>query len=126
MVLIKDCDTDAATSFAFVAMNAQTEAQKAVSLLNSSNLEDCKLKVDLAKPCVDHTYRNLLRCPPALLDKNYHERPLHLVSYLNQGMREVVRDNLTSWGWRKPYESDRSKHQAENTGEPLSRMGDGG
>jgi RNA recognition motif-containing protein len=131
VALIKDRDIDASTGFAFVEMNTQAEAQKAVSLLNSSNLEDRMLKVNLAKPHVDHTYRNLSGSSPAPLDKNYHQRPLHLASRrlnqgLFQGVREVVRDDLTTWGGRKSYRPDRYNHLAENTGEPLSRMGDDG
>lgn len=130
MALIKAHDTEVSTGLAFVEMNAQTEAQKMFSLLNNSGLEDHKLKANLTKPCIDHTCRNLLRCPPARLDKNYHQRPLHLVSRLKQGLFqgawEVLPNDLTLWGWRKPYQSDRSKHPAENTGESLSRMGDGG
>lgn len=127
MVLIKDRETDASTGFAFVEMNIQAETQKAVSRLNSSNLEDRMLKVNLAKPSVDHTGRNLLRNPPTPLDKNYHQRPRHLGSRLNQGLfrdvHEVVRD-LTAWGWPKSYRPDRYAHLAADTGEPLSRMGD--
>jgi CarD family transcriptional regulator len=53
---------------------------------------------------LDH-YRNLLKSPPMLLEKNHHRRHLALVSRLSQGsfqiVCEVVRD-LTAWSWRKP------------------------
>jgi hypothetical protein len=55
---------------------------------------------------------------------------LKLVSRLKQGsFREgecAVVQHLTARGWRKPYRLDRYNHLAENTGEPLSRMGDDG
>ena len=50
VALIKDRDTGNSKGFAFVEMNTQAEAQKAVSLLNGYNLEDRELKVNLAKP----------------------------------------------------------------------------
>jgi RNA recognition motif-containing protein len=50
IALVKDRDTGNSKGFAFVEMNSQAEAQKAVSLLNGCNLEDRELKVDLAKP----------------------------------------------------------------------------
>ena len=62
------------------------------------------LRLVTAKSDLDH-YRNLLKSPPVLLDKNHHRRHLELVSRLKQGsfqaLCEVVRD-LTAWGWRKP------------------------
>ena len=50
VALIKDRDTGNSKGFAFVEINTQAEAQKAVSLLNGYNLEDRELKVNLAKP----------------------------------------------------------------------------
>jgi hypothetical protein len=56
--------------------------------------------------------------------------PLELVSRLKQGsFREgecAVVQHLTAWGRRKPHKPDRYNHLPENTGEPLSRMGDDG
>lgn len=50
-------------------------------------------------------YRNLLKSPPAPLEKNHHRRHLELINRLKQGsfrdVCEVVRD-LTAWGRRKP------------------------
>jgi RNA recognition motif-containing protein len=53
VTLIKDRDTGNSKGFAFVEMNTQAEAQKAISLLNGFNLEDRELKVNLAKPRED-------------------------------------------------------------------------
>ncbi len=50
VAVIKDRDTGTSKGFAFVEMNTQAEAQKAVSMLNGFNLEDRELKVNLAKP----------------------------------------------------------------------------
>ncbi|MCK6629173.1 MAG: RNA-binding protein [Anaerolineae bacterium] len=50
VVVIKDRDTGNSKGFAFVEMSTQAEAQKAVSMLNGSSLEDRELKVNLAKP----------------------------------------------------------------------------
>jgi len=53
VALIKDRDTGNSKGFAFVEMNTQAEAQKAISMLNGYNLEDRELKVNLAKPRED-------------------------------------------------------------------------
>ena len=50
VALIKDRDTGNSKGFAFVEMNTQAEAQKAVSMFNGLNLDDRELKVNLAKP----------------------------------------------------------------------------
>ena len=49
-VSAKDRDTGNSKGFAFVEMNTQAEAQKAVSMFNGLNLDDRELKVNLAKP----------------------------------------------------------------------------
>jgi len=48
--LIMDRKRGEPMGFAFVTMSAQSEADKAVSMFNSYSLDDCRLKVDLAKP----------------------------------------------------------------------------
>jgi len=53
VTLIKDRDTGASKGFAFVEMNTQVEAEKAITLLNGHNLGDRVLKVNLAKPRED-------------------------------------------------------------------------
>jgi len=53
VAVIKDRDTGASKGFAFVEMNTQVEAEKAISLLNGYNLGDRELKVNLAKPRED-------------------------------------------------------------------------
>lgn len=62
------------------------------------------LRLVTVKSDLDH-YRNLLKSPPVLLEKNHHRRHLELVNRLKQGsfqiVCEVVRD-LTAWSWRKP------------------------
>lgn len=50
VALIKDRETGNSKGFAFVEMNTQAEAQKAVSILNGSHLGERELKVNLAKP----------------------------------------------------------------------------
>ncbi len=50
VALIKDRDTGNSKGFAFVEMTTQSEAQKAVSMLNGFSLENRELKVNLAKP----------------------------------------------------------------------------
>ena len=55
VALITDRETGNSKGFAFVEMNTEAEAQKAISLLNGFNLEDRELKVNLAKPREDRT-----------------------------------------------------------------------
>jgi RNA recognition motif-containing protein len=50
VAVIKDRDTGNSKGFAFVEMNTQAEAQKAVSMLNGFNLGNRELKVNLARP----------------------------------------------------------------------------
>ncbi len=53
VTLIKDRDTGRSKGFAFVEMDTQAEAQKAISLLNGSSLHDRALTVNLARPRED-------------------------------------------------------------------------
>jgi len=55
VALIKDRDTGASKGFAFIEMNTQAEAQKAISMLNGSSLNDRELKVNLARPREDRS-----------------------------------------------------------------------
>ena len=55
VALIKDRATGDSKGFAFVEMNTQAEAQKAISLLDGYNLEERELKVNLAKPREDRS-----------------------------------------------------------------------
>jgi RNA recognition motif-containing protein len=48
--LITDRDTGRSRGFAFVEMETQAEAQKAISLLNGTQLGDRALTVNFAKP----------------------------------------------------------------------------
>ncbi len=50
VALIKDRDTNRSKGFAFVEMTTQAEAQKAISMFNSYNLNDRSLTVNLARP----------------------------------------------------------------------------
>jgi len=50
VALIKDRDTGNSKGFAFVEMNTQVEAEKAISSFNGFNLDNRELKVNLAKP----------------------------------------------------------------------------
>ena len=55
VAVIKDRDSGQSKGFAFVEMYTQAEAQKAISMLNGSQLEDRALKVNLAKPREDRS-----------------------------------------------------------------------
>jgi RNA recognition motif-containing protein len=50
VTLIKDRDTGRSRGFAFVEMDTQAEAEKAVSMFNSSMLHNRALKVNMARP----------------------------------------------------------------------------
>ena len=50
----KDKGTGASGGFAFVAMPTQEDADKAISMFNDYSMADNKLKVNIAKPRVDH------------------------------------------------------------------------
>jgi RNA recognition motif-containing protein len=60
VALIKDRDTGDSKGFAFVEMKTQVEVEKAISMLNGSNLGERELKVSLAKPREDRSngFRN--------------------------------------------------------------------
>jgi RNA recognition motif-containing protein len=53
VALITDRDTGNSKGFAFIEMSTQVEAEKAISLFNSFNLDNRELKVNLAKPRED-------------------------------------------------------------------------
>jgi RNA recognition motif-containing protein len=50
VVIIKDRDTGRSKGFGFVEMETQAEAQKAISLLNGTQVQDRALTVNLARP----------------------------------------------------------------------------
>jgi RNA recognition motif-containing protein len=52
--IAKDKGTGASRGFAFVAMPTQEDADKAISMFNDYSMADNKLKVNIAKPRVDH------------------------------------------------------------------------
>ena len=52
--LVKDKGTGTSKGFAFVAMPTQEEADKAISMFNDYELAGNKLKVNVAKPRVEH------------------------------------------------------------------------
>ncbi|MGZ6316298.1 MAG: RNA recognition motif domain-containing protein [Anaerolineales bacterium] len=52
--VIKDRDSGQSKGFAFVTMNDQAEADKAISMFNAYSLAEHELKVNVAKPKVDH------------------------------------------------------------------------
>lgn len=91
--------------------------------------EASKLRLVTTKTEFDQPHDLSKIAPVPLLNTNYRQRPFELVSRLKegsvQGMRKVVRE-LTAWGWRKSYGPDPYAHLAEDTAEPLSRMGDDG
>ena len=53
MDIIKDRDTGRMKGFAFVTMNSDEEAQKAITMLNEKTLDDRAIKVNIAKPRVE-------------------------------------------------------------------------
>ncbi|MFN8456094.1 MAG: RNA-binding protein [Anaerolineae bacterium] len=54
VALVKDRVTGSSKGFAFVGMHTQREAQKAISMLNTFDLNGYRLKVSLARPRPDH------------------------------------------------------------------------
>ena len=50
VVLIKDRDSGRSKGFAFVTMNSQEEADKAIAQLNGQSLGDRALTVNMARP----------------------------------------------------------------------------
>ena len=50
VALIKDRDSGQSKGFAFVEMGNQSEAQKAITMLNGYNMGDRELKVSMARP----------------------------------------------------------------------------
>lgn len=51
VALIKDRKTGMSKGFAFVEMDSQENAQKAISMFNDCLLNERKLTVNLARPC---------------------------------------------------------------------------
>lgn len=52
--LVKDKGTGLSKGFAFVSMPEQVDADKAISMFNAYSLADNELKVNIAKPRVEH------------------------------------------------------------------------
>ena len=52
--MVKDRNSGESKGFAFVTMGEQTEADKAISMFNAYSLADRELKVNVAKPKVEH------------------------------------------------------------------------
>ena len=50
VALIKDRDSGQSKGFAFITMNEQSEADKAISMFNAYSLAGNELKVNIAKP----------------------------------------------------------------------------
>jgi RNA recognition motif-containing protein len=50
VALIKEPGTNRSKGFAFVEMNSQAEAQKAISMFNGYSLNDRQLNVNIARP----------------------------------------------------------------------------
>ncbi|MEW6717497.1 MAG: RNA-binding protein [Chloroflexota bacterium] len=48
--IIKDRDTGRSKGFAFIEMETQEEAQKAISMFNGKEIEERALKVSIARP----------------------------------------------------------------------------
>ncbi|MFZ1043515.1 MAG: RNA-binding protein [Anaerolineales bacterium] len=52
--MVKDRNSGESKGFAFITMGEQTEADKAISMFNAYSLADRELKVNVAKPKVEH------------------------------------------------------------------------
>ena len=52
--MVKDRNSGKSKGFAFITMSEQTEADKAISMFNAYSLADRELKVNVAKPKVEH------------------------------------------------------------------------
>ena len=52
--MVKDRNSGELKGFAFVTMGEQAEADKAISMFNAYSLADRELKVNVAKPKVEH------------------------------------------------------------------------
>jgi RNA recognition motif-containing protein len=52
--LVKDKGTGQSKGFAFVSMPSQAEADKAISMFNTYTLAANEIKVNIAKPRVEH------------------------------------------------------------------------
>jgi RNA recognition motif-containing protein len=52
--LVKDKGTGLSRGFAFVSMPTQADADKAISMFNDYTLAENKLKVNIAKPRLEH------------------------------------------------------------------------
>jgi RNA recognition motif-containing protein len=52
--LVKDRKTGVSKGFAFVNMPEQAEAEKAIGMFNAYSLADNELKVNVARPRVEH------------------------------------------------------------------------
>jgi RNA recognition motif-containing protein len=56
--LVKDRESGQSKGFAFVNMPTQAEADKAISMYNTYSLANNELKVNIAKPRVEHASNN--------------------------------------------------------------------
>jgi len=52
--VVKDRDSGMSKGFAFVTMTTQADADKAISMFNAYSLANNELKVNIAKPRVEH------------------------------------------------------------------------
>ncbi|HTP11331.1 MAG TPA: RNA-binding protein [Anaerolineae bacterium] len=55
VAVIKDRDTGSSKGFGFVEMTTQAEAQNAIKMLDNYQLGERPLKVNLARPRVEHS-----------------------------------------------------------------------
>ena len=56
--VVKDRDSGMSKGFAFVTMTNQADADKAIGMYNAYKLADNELKVNIAKPRVEHASHN--------------------------------------------------------------------
>jgi RNA recognition motif-containing protein len=52
--LVKDRDSGQSKGFAFVTMTSQADADKAIGMFNAYSLAEKELKVNIARPRVEH------------------------------------------------------------------------
>jgi len=55
--VVKDRDSGQSKGFAFVTMTTQADADKAIGMFNAYSLASNELKVNIAKPRVEHAAR---------------------------------------------------------------------
>jgi len=74
VALIKDRDTGSSKGFAFVTMNSQEEANKAIDQLNGQSVGSRELKVNIARPREERPASNFDSNRPGGYNSNSQNR----------------------------------------------------